>query len=60
MNLHEGVSALPDSASSKSVPLPTDSSCTWLMNEDEFIKWLEKYGRVYRETNDEGCGFIED
>jgi hypothetical protein len=30
------------------------------MNENEFIKWLEENGRVYRKTNDEGCGYLED
>lgn len=45
MNLNEGVGAMPESVSTKYVAAPNDKDCVWLMNEEDFIKWLAKYGR---------------
>lgn len=41
MDFNQGVSALPESTNrGKYVSVPSDAACVWLMNEEEFCKWL--------------------
>lgn len=48
MNLHQGVSALPESSDSNYVNVPSDADCVWLMNEEEFKNFLEYGGKSKR------------
>ena len=53
MNLHQGVSALPESSNSSYIALQPETECVWLMDEERFIKYLKDNGTKFNKIDNE-------